>query len=786
MNGKGRLYRLSLLAIILAAAALRIWGAYVSRYITDLDCSVVALMARHMAEGREWPVFFYGQHYMGSLEPMASALFVLLLGPTGFAVCLGPALVAIAALAVLYAWAKDAGGTRAGLAATALCVIGPFYYFLFQFAPRGGYMVALLASAFLLWKSGRLSARSRAGGEAPAREFFLLGLVSGLGFWSHAIILSAVLASAMVLLIGWRGVFWRKPGPILAALTGSLIGLAPWLIYNLTRGWPSLEMTITVAGMPWRYGLHHAWLQWLRMVGLNQWPEGFRAGAAAGYLLLAGAGVATAVRDAWVRRTWDREGAARLNALLFTGFSAIFLIRSRFVTMNTARYLLPLFPALALLSGVAIAAAPRPGTRRAAGILGLLLVLTQLAVIPPLVELGRQVPAKRAAQEKLRGRLETNGARTIYAPLQMYHLNFMLGETLTFTDSRKVLYEPHYREAEFADAPDFLDNHLGIREFLIAGGGTARQTAAAGHLLLLGFVPPRDGLIPVADSDRAEITFNGEAAPELADLRIDTGRRPDPARETQTVEVRFTRPLRPRRLRLRFEPASILPVGFAVESRAPDGEGWDEILPQHRTTSYFWSGPRPFNGGRRHRTEFRLTGEPADAIRLLLVDPARGKQPPPPDWRLVEVDVFGVGPEPQRDDLEALPGLLDRLKEHGVKRLYADRWESNRVYLATGGEIEVELDPKLALSGGLPPEGRVSGAGGTAFLTRIHDARDTKAILGETGWAFTEFTIKPWSLIICAEPCAISPPEDALPLHWTGYALRLNGNIETTEAGSRP
>ena len=68
--------RLILLVLLLAGAALRVWGAWVSRYLTAPDCGVVGLMARHMAEGREWPIFFYGQHYMGSLEPMVSALTV--------------------------------------------------------------------------------------------------------------------------------------------------------------------------------------------------------------------------------------------------------------------------------------------------------------------------------------------------------------------------------------------------------------------------------------------------------------------------------------------------------------------------------------------------------------------------------------------------------------------------------------------------------------------------------------------------------------------------------------
>ena len=41
--------------------ALRVYGAWATRIITDPDSGIVALMARHIAEGRHIPVFFYGQ-----------------------------------------------------------------------------------------------------------------------------------------------------------------------------------------------------------------------------------------------------------------------------------------------------------------------------------------------------------------------------------------------------------------------------------------------------------------------------------------------------------------------------------------------------------------------------------------------------------------------------------------------------------------------------------------------------------------------------------------------------
>ncbi len=759
--------RLSLAVIFLTAVGVRVWGAWVSRYITDFDSSVVALMARHMAEGRGWPVFFYGQHYMGSLEPAVSAGLVRLLGPTGFAVCLGPALVAVAALATLYAWAKDAGGPTAARAATALCVIGPAGYFWFQFAPRGGYMVALLASAFLLWKSGRLAVRSRAGGNGPGGDFFLLGLAAGLGLWSHPIIVSAAITAVLSLLIGWKGAFWRRPGSILAGLVGTVIGLAPWWIYNLTRGWPSLEILDNAGGVPIRLGIRLAWAQWIRMVGLYDWPNGLHLGVAAGYLVLAGMGMAVAVRDLAVRRDWDRSAAARLNGLLFIGISTLFLIRSRFVTLNTARYLLPIVPALALFAGLAIVRARHSWVRRVAAGIGLLILLSQTAALPELIERGRRVSRLRKGQEELRAALDAEGIRTLYAPLQAYPLNFMMGETITFSDSRKVFYGPYYEKAEFSDTPGFLKNHAGIAEFLAAGGGRAREAGPPGSRFHFDFSPPGDRLQTIPLTSAKSILFNGQPAPELADRHANTGRGPDFNLQTQTVEFRFARAVAPRRLRLEFAPPENLPTGFSVEIRDPETGDWQEVLPRQRATRFFWSGPRPFDGGRRQRMEFQLDGRETSAARVLLIDPDAERRPP--TWKLTETDIFQSESGRTGGGNEVLPELLDLIEERGLQRVYADRWESNRIHLATGGRIAVELSPKLGWEGGLEADGKVHADQRTAFLVRGPDAGDTGRALREAGLAFREFAVEPWVLLVIDRA-----PDGSLPLYWTGYALRLN------------
>jgi len=48
----------------------------------DSDQAIVGLMAKHLAEGRAFPLFFYGQHYMLAVEAWLAAPVFTLAGPS--------------------------------------------------------------------------------------------------------------------------------------------------------------------------------------------------------------------------------------------------------------------------------------------------------------------------------------------------------------------------------------------------------------------------------------------------------------------------------------------------------------------------------------------------------------------------------------------------------------------------------------------------------------------------------------------------------------------------------
>ena len=87
------------IAILLVACRAAIWLLF-EQADFDSDQAIVGLMARHLAEGRAFPVYLYGQRYMLAVESWVAAPFLWALGASVFALKL-PIVLVNATIAVL-------------------------------------------------------------------------------------------------------------------------------------------------------------------------------------------------------------------------------------------------------------------------------------------------------------------------------------------------------------------------------------------------------------------------------------------------------------------------------------------------------------------------------------------------------------------------------------------------------------------------------------------------------------------------------------------------------------
>src|SRR5579859_5971236 len=90
-----------LLIAILVGIGARAWLVARTNAMIDGDEAMVGIQAQRILHG-QYPAYFYGQAYMGSLEAYLAAPLVALLGPTGWALRLVP--IALSPLLIYLTW----------------------------------------------------------------------------------------------------------------------------------------------------------------------------------------------------------------------------------------------------------------------------------------------------------------------------------------------------------------------------------------------------------------------------------------------------------------------------------------------------------------------------------------------------------------------------------------------------------------------------------------------------------------------------------------------------------
>lgn len=780
----------ALFALLAVGAVVRIGGAWLFRHSYTSDQGIVALMAKHIAEGKPFPVFFYGQAYMGSLEPAVSALFCRVFGYSGFSVCLGTALVGFLLLPLVYLMARDIAGRAAGLAALAFCILGPVGYFHYMHSPRGGYAVTLLFGIFLLWYGGRLACRRLSGREASPWGYLLLGLVAGLGWWSNQLISAALLATGLLFLVVLtrRAFGWY----ILPVVVGFALGSLPFWVWNHMHGWASFAFIGSLKTVTFFTGLQELFTDRLPTIlntGLQDGPPA--AGRLAGRFFgghgnrvsAALYGVTSAVALIWYLRRlfrdrWTSETIQMTGLVLFVLASIVQFAASSFALFNTPRYLLPLVPAIGIIVGVGSAGLAR-SLRYGSAFLPLLVLIAWQAV--RVVDMFAPVysghEAFFAAARQLGADLRERGVKVVYVPYVDHALNATLEEEFIFCNIKGERFPPYAERAEQSDEVAVLGNYGNVAEFVRADGGSFVKSGAGRYTFLYGFTPPPESL---RESTR-------EIAPSLwqdardqggADVRgpLTDGEsgsfwraQPPGPGKPAALEISFSSPIALTRIRLISSGPFPGRASWEIWGRTAGAEGnWIRVAAETPITGYFWSGPRPYYGGVTYRLESRFSPTTVDACRILL----RFDHPPALD--ITEITAFEPGGGAPVPEKQALPQLRGMLAERGITQLFCDRWIASALRRSPGNTV-VTPDEKgiFTFTVGKSVEHVVTLTPSTALLARDEDAAICRRTLAGNGVAMRETAIAPWVLFDFAPQGAGSWVESYRAddsLLWAGFA----------------
>ncbi len=321
----------------------------------DSDEAILGLMARHILHGRGFPLFFYGQRYMGALDAYLAVPLFALSGPSVGAMRLLQAVLYAVVIAVYARVSWQVSPRLESLAITlVMLALPPVLITLYTASTLGNYVETLLFGGVLLLLGWRLLLDQ----GVPLYLWLVAGLIAGLAWWSMALIIGVLLPLGVAGLLHRRRTMpWAGIG---MGLTGFLIGALPW--------WWGLVTSFQVTAgdlVGSRYGVQLTvferlfnliFLNLTALVGLRPpWSVVWIA-LPVGILLMTIYSMAV-----WLEARDVAPDPVSVKRRLKVGTLAgslvviplLYLLTS-FGADPTGRYLLPLYPALAVLVADAV------------------------------------------------------------------------------------------------------------------------------------------------------------------------------------------------------------------------------------------------------------------------------------------------------------------------------------------------------------------------------------------------------------------------------------------------
>jgi hypothetical protein len=552
------------------AALIRLDFMRAGSFVIDADEAIVGLMGQHIASGAPIPTFYYGQHYMGSLEAICAAGIFSLFGASPFTLQLTPLLFSLALVVVIYALGREVGGVVAGRVAALLCAVPPVALVVWSYKARGGFIELLVLGACAMLFTARWLKRAPSNLLYP----FLIWLLVGVGWWVNNQILYFMVPIAgfgALHLLGSLRARQCSLAQVIAvgavSIVAFLLGSSPYWIYNIRNGFPSLGMFgfaapseigsyvvgLWTTALPIILGAKHFWESSLTF-----------GGATAVVYALYGLIFAMVV--------WERRGAlARLLCgevnresqveicFAVIGCACVVFAVSTFGWLSQApRYLLPLYVGLFVVCGVWASR-----LFRVSGLLGTLGVSAVIAVnLMSCYWGGRALPGEPAVFEGDRVRRDHTELNATLSNLgiSLVRTNYWIGYRLAFETGERVkflvLQEPRQvRLPEYQILPAGVSEDLvplllvpSERPIFVGAlttlGYSFDERPVGGYLLIHNLNRPRFDLHPIAGgmvsmvsgvgSNPAEAALDGDEATRWA-----TGA---PQRDGQSFEVLFKEP----------------------------------------------------------------------------------------------------------------------------------------------------------------------------------------------------------------------------------------------------
>ncbi len=721
-------------------------------------------MAKHVAEGAPWPVFFYGQAYMGSLEPIISGLLCKIFGVSGFWINFSTAFFSMLTLPIVYFWARDIGGHTAARIALLLVIVGTTPFFHYNVSPRGGYALTLLTGTFVLWLGSRIARKGVQQKFASLTLPLLLGLWGGVGWWTNQLVVAALIAAALglVLALKLRAFSWKILVP---GIVGFFLGSAPFWHFNIIHGWPTFSFASSFQDGSFSAGLENFFLRLPHLFALHGQDQNILIFLG---ILLA---VLFCIPVCFCWKKQDPDISSHVSILFLYLFFLFFLLlfsMSTFSEVTSPRYLLPIIPPLAVLMGVSLALLAQYMSRPLSiAIILLFLACPAAQALPWAWEINKYEQAKQNHIEELGAFLVHKSIEHAYARIHRRYYNYALDEKVLFSTLENNVYAPHAQQVEMSKHIAILDNYAGIEAVQGALGGMVLKKNIQGIPAYYGMISPQFGLQTIPLNSKTQILDqNGrDVASLVSNADKELAWRSRPHALDDWIEIEFHDPITVAGFRLVARRQREYPAVWALEGKTLEGE-WQVLAHSPQYLQYYWSGQRLYWGGPFFRiqsvfqpqrlTHLRFRGVPTDIGQV---------------WSISHIQVFGPGEqtEPEQDTL--IP-LIKVLQEKQINRLYSDRWVANALHGEMAAKIWTALDPSI-----FPQHWPTSIYNflldkNTGILVRHEDRELTRYVLDTMTLPVEETFVGPWTLfrVVAEDPASVISHNYC----WAGFSILLD------------
>jgi 4-amino-4-deoxy-L-arabinose transferase-like glycosyltransferase len=697
---KSALPRIVLVLVLVGGAVLRL--EYGRRAVPFYgppgmdDLGTVALMSQHILEGRERPLYFYGQEYSGALAAYIGAVTFALFGPSLFSLCIAMLPFALLWIFATYLLFRRLGGEAAGLIAAALVAFAPPALMYFSIVPFLGYLPVFAFGTLMLYLGVRLNDP-----DATARAEWLclggLGALAGLAIWTQPLCLPYLVAAfglVVVRLVRSRSMKRLIPKLGLAAALCA-VTLIPVIVTASRRGlggmfglWPT-----DIGFIPGNAQLLMTEYVPDQLLARGQVPAAVLALAEAAYIVL-GAGFVLGLVLAIARRHRPSLRAALVPLAFVVVFLGFFLSNSKSAVVTT-RYFTPFYLGVVACLVFPLAARRRWLTAAAAVLIALVIGHNVAAVLGQAYGApARAAALADAALEKRVRAVEATGLRHVMTPRYNGQvMTFLAGERVIFAALSRDCYYPYTVAASADDRTGFMmpDADAPAFEATLRSLGVTSFSAfpAEGWTVFGRFELPSERLELVEPAAVFLVAADGSITPAggLADHNEETIVGDRFGAESSLV-FDFGRSVRLRAVRFIAPSPLDYPVGYTLDGATETLDGaagsepqWTDLQRvEAREPRACIAGNRLYEQGHDTVMECRF---PAASVRLLRIGELRPRAGFKV-WRFREVCCYAeAGPDGLPDEQEAAE-IAGELARAGVEFAVCDEWLSRKIEMAPG------------------------------------------------------------------------------------------------------